>query len=420
MSINKINNKEKEKEKEIENNNQSTDKSNNDLEDIEIEKAIYFLLSDELKNKKINEKIKFLENKIEKESLSKAIKVLPIVNRIIDSEKEKIIQINKANNKDSFEYLKELGLYSTLIITTLGINYLLDISRNKKYDIMMTEVEARITKEILLTKDKIVDETKSEMRKYLQKDEFKENFMKIYDETRRSFTINTTQNKSILIKQIEEDLKKNQLKVNELMNKVESNKLILSNEIKDQCNLNFDLLSKNISFQINSLIKNEFEKLKIHNEIVNIKLDDDNNKDLSAMSINNNQVIDVDNNLNRATQNSQYKEKTDFPNEESNKLKLYDLLDRIRILSNEDDFLSFKNILSIQIKSFIENKDGNNIININNTHYKKLKCDENIVNLLIDMGFEQSNTSKTIYQIKDFDIFQNKVDELSKYLTDNN
>lgn len=123
-------------------------KSNGDGDDLK--KAIIFLLGKELKDYSFEKKKDFLAKKIPSDTLEKALEIYPIIEADSKARIEEYIQDYESKNskKGFFDGLFDLGVFTTVIISTLGINYLIDLQRNKKNEIFYKESEKKLNEEM--------------------------------------------------------------------------------------------------------------------------------------------------------------------------------------------------------------------------------------------------------------------------------
>jgi hypothetical protein len=346
------------------------------LENLEIEKAITFLLSKELKDKSLIEKKDFLKKKLNEKSLEKAMKIYPILDRILETETKKIEAENKI---EPFKYLKELGLYSTLIITTLGVNYLLDLSRNKRFHLANKELETRINQELIKTSEKITEDIKKELKDYLPINKFEEKYKESYENTSKIMKLHPNKNSNILLKQIEGENKINTDKINEMKNKIETLKITMTKEIKDDC-------SKLINKLTNEFL-NKFEtKIEPKTEIKH------SNQEENAI---------IESSLTVETKEGENEDEIIFKN----------IIDNV----DEEAKSSFFSVLTMQINKIIEsNEEKGQTININNMVYKKLKNNENLSRLLINIGFVKS--SEFLYVLDNKSLLKEKQENIIKLI----
>lgn len=362
------------------------------LENLEIEKAIAFLLSKELKDKSFSEKKDFLKKKLNDKNLEKAIKIYPLIERILEVETKKIESENKI---EPFKYLKELGLYSTLIITTLGVNYLLDLSRNKRFHLANKELETRLNQEILKTSEKITEDIKKELKDYLPIDKFDEKYKESYENTSKVMKLHPNKNSNVLLKQIEGDNKSNCEKINEMKNKIETLKLTITNEIKEDCS---ELIRK-----LTNEFLNKFDS-KIEQKIENSQIKQDEEVVSKSKPIDN-----IENNENEENIGENFKDDDD---------EITSIFKSIIENIQNDSKISFFNLLTMQIKNFIEsNEDKGHTINLNNAVYKKLKNNEYLSKLLISIGFTKS--SEVLYILDNKDLLKQKQETLNNLIESN-
>ena len=114
-----------------ENKNNSERKENNIVNDSTINKdltkALTFLLSKESQDISLDEKKAFLLTKLPESVVNQALEIYPSIKSI------SIEKINeKSSNTSMFSSLFDIGIISSAILTSLLVNYLFDINREKK------------------------------------------------------------------------------------------------------------------------------------------------------------------------------------------------------------------------------------------------------------------------------------------------
>lgn len=408
------------------NNNNETDDKNLDM--YEVEKAVYFLISKELKDKPLQDKIKFLEKKFKdkKSSLKEAIKLYPIIERLLNSETEKIKTQYIIKEKESefknyspFKYLKEIGLFSSLIITTLGVNYLLDLSRNKRMHYNQRNFEKKIQDEIKKTGDQIVEEITNNVLKenYVSKEDFTSRFNSEYDNKKKNFKIYPNKNNQLIIKQLEEDNKKNANNINTIINNIDNMKIKLSSDIKDECISYINNLTDKLINSIKKEQENLVDKIMLSNSNSNNnnieKLPNptniDNNVDINSNTTQEisqnktNSKVNESNSTNKTNNSNELKDVNET-NEISNlnDVEILDSLLKEGSIVDKKKFIGmiknwFKNNLNAENKSELES----NKINIKNQIISKLAKNKKLEmeTLLKNAGFESVNDD--IFKLKD-------------------
>lgn len=423
------------------------DKSNYD----EIQQALYFMLSKELEQKSLEEKKDYLKTKISKESIEEASKMLPIVQKLVSLEKKNIA--NSTDNSSKFlDYLKGFSIYSSLIFATLGINYLLDLTRNKKNEVFYRNVNNKLNQEISSLSNNITKNVYEEMNNYVKKEEFSEMYKLQSKEAslNRGLSLNPLpQNTKLQVKQLKDDVDEIKLKVEKLTSSIENNKIFIKQEVMKECEKMIDskneLLLKSINneqkeflFKINSLLSSNLEKI---NKMVMINTNNSNSINIleNNKKLNNYNDISNENNqdylTNEKDENQTQNEMFNLNlNENKSEIKKSSSLKKLNsidsneismlletILSNiteENTKSVFLNGVKNQFLSFLQETDieilKNSNINLSNPIYKLVNQKENISKFLLESGFKKQSELK--YSVENREILENSLNIVSKYL----
>lgn len=423
--------------------NDNNNASNSNIKSTdEVQQALFFLLSKELEHKSIEDKKEFLKTKISEESIDEALSLLPLVNKMISLEKEKIKEnsinnnanTNTNNNNNILDYLKGFSIYSSLIFATLGINYLFDLVRNKKNEVFYRNIETKLNTEINNLSTNINKHFSDEMSNYVKKDEFGV----FYETQNREDSISKglklnplSQNTKTQVKQLHEDVSSLKVKLDKLSNTTENNRIMIKQDIVKECEgiinkKNEEIVGKigeeqkEFLLKINTMLSKNLEMM--NNLVINKFSNNVNNANNNDASTNNNlKEIEKDNNReylnNNETDNNMLKDNKEVYEEEQNiyknkKSNMDDNEDNdyntgivlekfnkiIDNISDESKRTTFINGITHQFNTFLEEEDEEKFvsftINLTNPIYKFLNQKENIGEFLMISGFKKQNDMK--------------------------
>jgi hypothetical protein len=207
--------------------------------DIDLKKAITFLLSREMKDYSIEKKKEFLLSKLPSETVEKALSILPVIESNIFSKIKEYQEKKDSDNNSFFSFLPSMGILSSILLSTLGVNYLLDLNRNKKNDLFYKECEKKLNDELQKISKDLKNQISNELNEYVTKETLKDkisNEIVEYNQ-KRGLNLNLS-SKSVKdeVVKIKEDLLSKEKIIKDLEVKIENNKVLLKSEILKETN----------------------------------------------------------------------------------------------------------------------------------------------------------------------------------------
>jgi hypothetical protein len=238
---------------------------NNNTDD-DLKKAIAFLLEKEMKQYSIEKKKEFLLKKVSPEIVEKALDLYTLIESNMS---EQLKNFKKENKKGFLDNFFDFGVISSVLLATLGINYLIDLNRNKKNDLFYKEIEKKINDELKASTDNMNSELKQSLSNYVVKDNLSNEIhsqIQTYAQE-RGLSLNLS-SKSIKenVAKINGDIGVLDKKVKELSVKIDNNNLLFRQDMMKEFNNiieenNIKLLKQVIDNQ-NNLMKAMTEMLK--------------------------------------------------------------------------------------------------------------------------------------------------------------
>lgn len=204
-------------------------------------KALSFLLSKEVEDFSIEQKKQFLLTKLPEDIVNQAIELYPIVQNNISK--------NEDNNQSMFSSMFDIGILTSSILTSLIINYLFDINREKKNISFSNELSNRLNEEQLKNNESIKAEIDNKLEDYVDKKDLPvavNHELEIFSQG-KPLTINPSL-----------------AKVKNDMNAIKKDIITLNTKIDDS----MYILSKNVKEDIQSLLNQYFPKPVNNNEEV--------------------------------------------------------------------------------------------------------------------------------------------------------
>jgi hypothetical protein len=261
--------------------------SNDDLK-----KAIAFLLEKDMKEYSLEKKKEFLLKKVSPEVVEKALSLYPViennVNKTLDEAKK-----DMTTTRGFLDSFFDLGIISTVLLTTLGINYLIDLNRNKKSDLFYKDIEKKIKEELSKSGGDMKNEIRNDLQTFMKKDEVADSIKEHLD----TFTKQKGLNLNLSSKTMKDNMvtMKNEIssleqKVKELNVKMENNNLIFKQEMLKELN---DLITENNKKLLMQIIENQNKLLLSINDKKEILINDSiiNRPDNSIFDLNKSKEI---------------------------------------------------------------------------------------------------------------------------------
>lgn len=242
-------------------------KDKNEKEDLK--KAITFLLSKDLQEYPLEKKKEFLLQKLPADTVEKAIELYPaILNNVEEKiEEYKAKNDNKSTDASLFSSFFDIGILSSVLLATLGINYLLDLNRNKKNDLFYKECERKLNEELQKNTREMKTEISNEFGSYVKKDQIGDKIneqLTAFSQT-RGLNLNLSQ-KTVKdeIVAIKKELDAKESKINEVKIKIDQSGLMLKQDILKEIKGMIEENSKQLLVQI---IENQ-DKLLMQGKLI--------------------------------------------------------------------------------------------------------------------------------------------------------
>lgn len=214
--------------------NEETDNINSD---VELKKALTFLLSKEMKEYSLEKRKEFLLKKLPASVVEKAFDLYQTIETNINKNIEEILKKNKENNAQNGGFLSSLfdfGIISTVLLSSLGINYILDLNRNKKNEMFYKDVEKKLNDELSKNIKEMKNEINSQLLEYVPANTLKNeiNNQIVEFTQQRGLNLNLS-SKSLRedMSEIKKNLEASDKKIKDITVKIDNNNLLLKQEI---------------------------------------------------------------------------------------------------------------------------------------------------------------------------------------------
>ena len=191
-----------------------------------LNKAIAFLLNKETKHIPIEDKKQFLLKHLPEDVVNSAIDILPTI-------KEHLHDNNNSNsqrNVSMFSSLFDIGIITTALLTSLLVNYVCDISRDKKNDYFITELQRTLKEDNMKINNELKEDINLQMSTFVEKKTLSNDIsshLEMYSQ-RKGLTVNPSLSK------IKSDINTIQNDIITLNTKIESNNFIITQNIKNE------------------------------------------------------------------------------------------------------------------------------------------------------------------------------------------
>jgi hypothetical protein len=385
-----------------------------------LKKAVAFLLSKEMNEYSLEKKKEFLMKKLPNDIVEKAISIYPVVESNINSHIQDYINSQKSNDQNFLLNFFNVGILSSVLLTTLGVNYLIDLNRNKKNDLFYKECERKINEELSKNTNQMKSEINQELGEYVTKESLKEKVQTQLTEFTQQKGLNfnlSTKTVKEEISKLKQDVDSKDKLIKELNIKIDNNKLLLKEEILKETN---NLIEDNNNKLLIKIIENQDKLLMIvskslKNDINEKQSESPNTKDIISKTTDANFIQDLNKNndekLNNIINLSQELINEKKQNEIDINLDFKAILESVlSTVKDEKDKFSLIKQLKNQFSAILDANSNNDnpslVSNINLTN-KIFKCANNklLGILFIKAGFKAESASKYIYD--------NKLEELS-------
>jgi len=426
---------EKEKENTITNTNTNTNNNikttASPIEDIDIKKALTFLLSKEMKEYSLEKRKDFLLKKLPSNVVDKAFDLFQTVETSIKENIEELRKSQAHKPKEGFlSSLLDLGMLSTILLSSLGINYLLDLNRNKKNDIFYKEIEKKLNEEFTKNIKEMKNEINSQLLEFVPANTFKNeiNSQIVEFTQQRGLSLNLS-SKSLRedMLEIKKSVEITDKKLRETSVKIENNNLLLKQDIlKDLENLieenNKKILMKIIDNQ-NKLLAATSERFTSNTNVVKSIAEPSSsidNRISSGTGVNiRSQIINkepvlyevqkpeikyeevIQDKTEVQNQNFDNSSKTELIEDSSVNISL--LLETVMSsVEKDNDKFSLIKQLNNQLKRIYQmnsdKKEGPYYVNLTNKIFQKANA-EKLKEFLIKSGFDVESNNKLVYNI---------------------
>jgi hypothetical protein len=244
--------------------------------DDDLKKALAFLLEKEMKEYSLEKKKEFLLKKVSPEIVDKALSLYPLIENNIEKNFE---EFKKDNSKGFLDSFFDFGVISTVLLATLGINYLIDLNRNKKSDLFYKEIEKKIKDELSKNAQEMKNEIQNELKGFVKRDELADDIKDHIDtyNKQKGLSLNLS-SKSIKenVTTMKGDITGLEKKIKEMGVKMENNNLIFRQEMLKELN---DIIVENNKNLLLQIIENQ-NKLLLN---ANINTGNNNNNNFSPL-----------------------------------------------------------------------------------------------------------------------------------------
>ena len=341
-------------------------KTTSSSSDSDLQKALTFLLSKEMQEYSIEKKKEFLLSKLPSETVEKALSVFPLIESKISTKIKELKQ--EGSHESFFSFLPSLGVLSSVLLSTLGLNYLLDLNRNKKNDLFYKECEKRINDDLQKLSKDIRSEISTELNEYVTKESFKEkvNSQIVEYSHQRGLNLNlSTKSVKEEIVKIKEDIITKDKFLKDIEVKIENNKVLLKSEIIRETN---QIMEENNNKMLMKIIENQDKLLTMVTNAIK-----SSNRDVTNFNQSDGRDFVKKNEYGTATQKVSH-----------NSSNIYDRSSATEIMTN------MKNNFDVDNSNYPPNNSNNPPNNSNNLSNNSNNIDgfifniENISSLLID------------------------------------
>jgi hypothetical protein len=269
--------------------------SNNTINsDADLKKALTFLMSKEMKEYSLEKRKEFLLKKLPSSVVEKAIDLYQTIETSVNKNIDEIMKNNKEQNSKKGGFLSslyDLGILSTVLLSSLGINYLLDLNRNKKNEMFYREVEKKLNDELAKNTKEMKNEINSQLLEYVPANTFKNeiNNQIVEFTQQRGLSLNLS---SKSLREDISDLKKSMETVDKKLKdvnvKIENSNLLMKQEmVRDLQNM----IEENNKKILIKIIENQNKLLAMTNEkITNLPKSQPETEKLEVNAINSNQI----------------------------------------------------------------------------------------------------------------------------------
>ena len=190
-----------------------------------LNKAIAFLLNKETEHIPIEDKKQFLLKHLPEDVVNSAIDILPTIKEHLHDSNS-----NSQRNVSMFSSLFDIGIVTTALLTSLLVNYVCDVSRDKKNDYFITELQRSLKEDNMKINKELKEDINLQMSTFVEKKTLSNDIsshLEMYSQG-KGLTVNPSLSK------IKSDINTIQNDIITLNTKIESNNFIITQNIKNE------------------------------------------------------------------------------------------------------------------------------------------------------------------------------------------
>lgn len=382
--------------------------------DREFQAALNLLLSKELADFPLERKRDFLYSKFPKDLVDKAISVLPEVSSYIKNYTSQVERtLGQSHRQTSnepnrvFKSLTDIGLLSTVVITTLGVNYLLDLNRNKKNETFYNEVQGRLDEQAERNSKSLREMLNNELENFCKKDDLEfylRKSVKEYNES-KGISLNAIGNGTkAKVGTLDREVQGLSQKVKELEVKIDNSRLILQQSLEAECGKILEKSSKELIKQLREDQSNFLIQLSEKLLVGGVRNAKESNSctqgDLQRIdnSLKTHEPKQIEDNIKEPAED---KAKEEAPSGFEPKLRAL-----AEAIENKDLLKSFLSTLKVGFSNILVSAEDENdkkfsSINLNNANFKRLQRNKEVSELIEAAGFKRESESKLTLADKD-------------------
>ena len=190
-----------------------------------LNKAIAFLLNKETEHIPIEDKKQFLLKHLPEDVVNSAIDILPTIKEHLHDSNS-----NSQRNVSMFSSLFDIGIVTTALLTSLLVNYVCDVSRDKKNDYFITELQRSLKEDNMKINNELKEDINLQMSTFVEKKTLSNDIsshLEMYSQG-KGLTVNPSLSK------IKSDISTIQNDIITLNTKIENNNFIITQNIKNE------------------------------------------------------------------------------------------------------------------------------------------------------------------------------------------
>jgi hypothetical protein len=205
--------------------NSKTTSSEDNTRAKHLNKAIAFLLNKETEHIPIEDKKQFLLKHLPEDVVNSAIDILPTIKEHLHDSNS-----NNQRNVSMFSSLFDIGIVTTALLTSLLVNYVCDVSRDKKNDYFITELQRSLKEDNMKINNELKEDINLQLSTFVEKKTLSNDIsshLEMYSQG-KGLTVNPSLSK------IKSDINTIQNDIITLNTKIESNNFIITQNIKNE------------------------------------------------------------------------------------------------------------------------------------------------------------------------------------------